>query len=65
MPSLLHTARNATQLVNRTPREVPMAMPKARAARRTRELAGAELKCCAPLDPLPMLSASPASVRGE
>jgi hypothetical protein len=63
MPSLIHTARDATQLVNVTPREVPVAMPKARAGRRVRELAGAELKCCAPLDSLPRLSATPASAR--
>lgn len=49
------TETQGVQLPQRARKAVP------RSAQRDR--AGAELKCCAPLDPLPMLAAGPASLR--
>lgn len=64
MPSLIHVDRSGTQFATRTQREVSGAASKARVMRPSREVAGAELKCCAPLEALPQLSASPRSIRG-
>lgn len=64
MLSLIH-AVTWTQLANQMQPQAPAALPKARAARHTPSVVGAELKCCAPLEPLPRLSPRPASLRGQ
>lgn len=66
MPSWIRTIKSGTQaLAAWTHHDTHAAAPKAKVTQRLRDVVGAELKCCAPLDPLPLLSATPASVRGE
>lgn len=45
--------------------EAPAAAAKARGRKSRSEWPGAELKCCAPLDPLPLLTARPGSARSQ
>lgn len=66
MPSWIRTIKSGTQpLAAWTQHNTHVAAPKAKVTRRLRDVLGAELKCCAPLDPLPLLSATPASARNE
>lgn len=63
MPSWIRTTPKRTlQLTPWLEQQSGATSPKRKAPRRMRERVGAELKCCAPLEPLPLLSASPASV---